>query len=262
LRIGGYASFPAVILLLVTLLPASTAHATTESIPINGRYSTLRIGLRIPASPKWAHDLILNASTAWNQAQLWYQESSPSFGKIYTLVEDTDGSASISFSMPAAYSGIAVGWTEYTFAPSSKTTILSTETYLDPSVFTNSQEGNLTAREYALRLALHELGRILGLGSVLDGRDIMDPRATPDRVKDPLFLSILDLYALGVLASGNAPAFVTLPGNVQDQFVDATTFITSASNPPIPAPEFNGSYGFMAVICALGTLLCIRRREQ
>ena len=164
--------------------------------------------------------------------------------------------------MPAAYSGIAVGWTDYKYAPSSKTTILSTQTYLDPSVFTGSQESNVTAREYALRLALHELGRVLGLGSVLDGRDIMDPRATPNRAKESPFLSILDLYALNVLASGNAPSFVTLPGNVPNQFVDATNFIAPGSNSPIPTPEFNGPYGIIAAICALGASLYLRRRKH
>jgi hypothetical protein len=220
------------------------------------------IGLRIPALPKWAHDTVLNASIAWNQAQIWYQQSAPSPGSVYTFVEDSGGSATISFNMPAAYSGIAVGWTDYKYAPSSKTTILSTQTYLDPSVFSSSQEGNMTGREYALRLALHELGRVLGLGSVLDGRDIMDSRATPSRARNPLLVSILDLYALNILASGKAPSFVTLPGNVPNQFLDVNALIASGLNQPIPTPEFNGSYGIMAGICALGVLLYLRRREQ
>ena len=128
--------------------------------------------------------------------------------------------------MPAAYAGIAVGWTNYNFAPSSKTDILSTQTYLDPTAFTNAQENNATARAYALRLALHELGRVLGLGSVLDGHDIMDPRGTPERATAPMYISILDLYALQVLAGGNAPTFVTLPDNVPNLLLDANTFIT------------------------------------
>jgi len=144
--------------------------------------------------------------------------------------------------MPAAYAGIAVGWTEYKFAPSSKTEIVSTQTYLDPTVFTSAQENNVTARAYALRLALHELGRVLGLGSVLDGHDIMDPMGTPARARDPMYLSILDLYALKVLASGNAPTFVTLPGDVQNQLLDATTFINPTVmyfSPSIPTNSTN-----------------------
>jgi hypothetical protein len=226
LQFKGHISILAALLLLVTLLPIGSVHASQESIPINGRYATYTIGLRIPQSPKWAHDIVLNASKAWNQAQQWYQQQYGSSGNYYTLVEAADGSASISFSMPTAYAGIAVGWTNYNFAPSSRTEIISTQTYLDPTVFLNAQENNATARAYALRLALHELGRILGLGSVLDGHDIMDPRATPERATAPMYLSTLDLYALKVLASGNAPTFVTLPGDVQDQLLNATTFIT------------------------------------
>ncbi len=132
--------------------------------------------------------------------------------------------------MPPAYAGVAVGWTEYKFAPSSRTTIISTQTYLDPTVFANPQESNVTARMYALRLALHELGRVLGLGSVLDGHDIMDPMGTPDRARDPMLISVLDLYALKVLASGNAPGFVTLPGDVPNQLLNADNFHHPSSN--------------------------------
>jgi hypothetical protein len=248
-------------LLLLALLPISSVHASAESIPINGRYSTYTIGLRVPAAPRWAHDIIMNASIAWNQAQLWYQESAGTPGNVYTLVEAADGRANINFAMPTAYSGIAVGWTDYKFAPSSKSTIISTQTYLDPTVFSVSQESNLTARQYALRLALHELGRVLGLGSVLDGHDIMDPRATPNRATEPVFLSVLDLYALTVLASGDAPTFVTLPSNVQNQHLEATNFITHGEA-PIPTPEFNGSYGIIASMCALAAALYLRRRKH
>lgn len=255
----GFCLLLTLVILLQLLLPVATVHASPESIPINGRYSTYTIGLRIPATPKWAHDIVVNASIAWNEAQLWYQQSVPSSGKVYALVESGDGLASISFTMPSAYSSIAVGWTDYSFAPSSKTTIVSTQTYLDPSVF-NSQESNVTGRQYALRLALHELGRVLGLGSVLDDRDIMDPMSTPSRVNESPAISTLDLYALNVLASGNAPSFVTLPSNIPNQFFQAGTFL-SAVNPPIPTPEFNGYSGVVAVVCALGASLILRRRK-
>lgn len=261
MRSNGASCLLVAFLLLATLLPISEVHASSESIPINGRQSAYVIGLRIPDTPKWAHDIVLNASIAWDQAQVWYRTSASS-GNVYTLVASNDGMASISFSMPTAYAEFAVGWTDYQFAPSSKTTIISTQTYLDPSVFGISQANNLTARKYALRLALHELGRVLGLGSVLDNRDIMDPMATPDRAEDSPLLSTLDLYALKVLASGYTPSFVTLPGNVQNQFVPATTFISGPTAQPIPTPEFNGYYGLIAAICALGASLSLRRRRD
>ena len=166
-------------LLLSVLTAFPAAHADLEySIPINGQYPALVIGLRIQTTPQWAHDIVLNASLVWNQAQVWYQQTNSSTGAVYTFVEAGNGSATVSFSMPQAYSGIAVGWTNYKFAPLSRVIIsrviiVSTQTFLDPNVFNSSQENNATTRQSAFWLALHELGRVLGLGSVLDGHDIM-----------------------------------------------------------------------------------------
>jgi len=216
------------------------------------------IGVRIPSTPKWAHDTVVNATVTWNEAQSWYQESEPTQGQVYSLEESPDGGAEISFTMPSAYSEIAVGWTTYELAPSSKT-ITATHTYLDSAIFSADQSNNLTARQYAFRLALHELGRVLGLGSLLDGRDIMDPRSNPSRVHETPVLSTLDLYALSVLASGYAPNFVTLLGNVSNEFVEATSF-TSTSRTAIPAPEFNGDYSYVAIIMLAFSAIIIRRR--
>jgi hypothetical protein len=54
---------------------------------------------------------------------------------------------------------------------------------------------------YGLRVALHELGRVLGLGSLVDGRDIMDPIGTLARAAVPPMISIIDLFALHTLAT-------------------------------------------------------------
>jgi hypothetical protein len=180
----------------------------------------------------WAHDVVLSASLVWNQAQVWYQETNSSTGAVYTFVEANNGSATISFNMPQAYSGIAVGWTNYKFAPSSRMIIASTQTFLDPNVFNSSQENNATTRQSAFWLALHELGRVLGLGSVLDSQDIMDPLWTSNRATP--MLSTLDIYALHVLASGGVPNFVTLPSSVQNQLFGARTFLTPGVNSPNP----------------------------
>jgi len=220
-------SFCLLLLILLTVVPA--VHAGPQySIPINGRYSVSIIGLRIPSTPKWAHDVVVNASLVWNRAQLWYQQISSSEGTVYTFVEANDGSATVNFNMPRAYAGIAVGWTNYKFDPSSKTVIISTQTFLDPNIFNSSQENNATARQYAFWLALHELGRVLGLGSVLDREDIMDPLWTPNRLTPTL--STLDIYAAHVLASGGTPNFVTLPSGVQNQKIEAQIFLTASEN--------------------------------
>lgn len=239
-------------------LTAPVHVSAQPSIPINGRFSSLVISISIPESPTWAHDLVVNATIAWNLAQLWQSSAGPA----YTFVEANDGSATakVSYDMPKAYAGIAVGWTNYNFNPGSRTSIKSTQTYLDPTVFNEAQAGNLTGRQYAFWLALHELGRVLGLGSILDSADVMDPMATPTRALEPPTLSTLDLYAVHVLASGSAPAFVTLPSNLQNQRVDARAFL-SQGQPPTPVPEFNGYYGILAVVCSVTLLLTGRRRK-
>jgi hypothetical protein len=48
--------------------------------------------------------------------------------------------------------------------------------------------------------------------------------------------SPLDLYAVHVLAPGSTPTFVTLPNNLQDQHVDASTFLDSGVT--VQVPEF------------------------
>jgi hypothetical protein len=214
-----------IVLFLLVFVAAVPVHADV-SIPIIGRYSTLLIPLYIPPSPKWAHNVVLKAAIAWNNAELWENQNNNS-ASCYTFVETNDGTATstISFSMPKAYAGIAVGWTNYDFAPGSRTAIVGTQTFLDPEVFNQSQSGNVTAWRYAFRLALHELGRIQGLGSVLDRQDIMDPLGTPQRAKEAPNLSTLDLFALHVLASGNSPQFVTLPAGKQNQLTVATHFL-------------------------------------
>jgi len=214
------------ILLLTVIIGMGPVQAAQPSIPINFRYSTLQIKIFIPKTPKWAHDVVLNATIAWNRAQLFYLHLNP-HAKVYTFVETDDGTATstVSFSMPAAFASIAVGWTNYKFAPGSRKVVVSTQTYLTPTIFSESQASNATARRYAFWLALHELGRILGLGSLLDGKDIMEPRFTPARIdKTPVF-STLDLYALHVLALGKAPTFITLPVGVQDQLIAVTNFL-------------------------------------
>ena len=217
---------PMALLVLVSLTPV---HAATQpSIPINGRYSVLTIKIYIPLTPKWAHDVVLKAALAWNRAQLLYAQNNPG-ATVYNFVETDDGAATstVSFSMPAAYASIAVGWTNYKYAPGSRTAITSTQTYLTPTVFNDAQANNATANHYAFWLALHELGRILGLGSLMDGKDIMEPRYFAARVDETPQFSTLDLYALHVLAQGLAPNFVTLPTGVQDQFTPVTTFLPS-----------------------------------
>jgi hypothetical protein len=229
---------PLALMLLCTFAPV---HASTQpSIPIIGRYSVLTIKIYIPHTPQWAHDVVLNATMAWNQAQL-LTVGNDGFGTVYRFVETDDGTATsvVSFSMPTAYASIAVGWTNYKFATGSRTAITSTTTYLTPTIFNAAQGTNYTAERYAFWLALHESGRILGLGSLMDGKDIMEPRYFAARFLEAPQFSTLDLYALHVLAQGDAPAFVTLPDGVQNQFAPAMSFLNPQQEVMAPTLTIN-----------------------
>ena len=182
--------------LIVTVRPA---YATTYSIPVVGRWSTLQVGLRIPSNPTWAHDLVLNASQVWNMAQVWFTQNYFPGGKVYTFVESPVGNATVAFGMPAECASIAVGWTQYNL--NNSLTIIGAHVFLDGGVFNPGQEHNETTLEYGFRIALHELGRVLGLGSLVDGLDIMDPIGTVSHALDPPIISMIDLFALHVLAS-------------------------------------------------------------
>jgi len=210
-------------------------HASADySIPANGRYTTFTIGLQIQQTPKWAHEVVLNATIVWNQAQKWYQQTIQG-GQVYTFSESSAGSVIVSFGIPAAYSGFAVGWTEYQFASSSKTSIISAHIYLDGNIFSAAQERNSTARQYAFRLALHELGHVLGLGHVLDGKDIMDPRGPSYLATQEPLISTLDLYAIHTLASSESSStFIYLPSSVAYRLIDARNFLPSESRIPTP----------------------------
>lgn len=218
------------ILCLITVLPLVQA-APARSIPVNGRYSTLAIGVRIQQEPRWAHDVVLDAMLVWNQAQEWYAyDRNLHDGPIYQLFESSIGNVTVCFRVPTSYSGFAMGWTEYKFASFSKTSIISAQVFLGEKIFSGAQENNSTARQYAFRLALHELGRVLGLGSIIDGRDIMDPRDPSHLTTQQSLISTLDLYALHTLASGgNVPAFIHLPGSVTYRLIDAREFLPGES---------------------------------
>jgi hypothetical protein len=174
---------------------------------------------------------VLKASRVWNRAQLWFQHTFFPDGNVYTFIESNPANATIAYVIPQVCGGLAVGWTDYTFAPSSAT-IVSARTYLDPAVFNAAQENNATAKQYAFFLALHELGRILGLGNVIDGIDIMDPLATANRATRPM-ISTLDLYAVHVLASENTlTSMVVVLNTEQYQLLSVSSLLKSYDEPP------------------------------
>ena len=74
-RINMRAGYLAPALALILIMFARPAYATTYSIPVVGRWPTLQVGLQIPSTPVWAHDVVLNASQVWNRAQVWFTQN-------------------------------------------------------------------------------------------------------------------------------------------------------------------------------------------
>jgi len=226
---------------LLLVAAARPVYACTYSIPVVGRWQSLQVGLDIPPAPLWARDLILNASRVWNFAQLWFQRIYSPGGSVYRFVDSSTGNVTISFGVPAAFASIAVGWTEYAFEGA--TTIVGAHVFLDGNVFGDVGEPNASALDFGFRIALHELGRVLGLGSLIDGLDIMDPVGTVNAAAQPPLISLIDLFALHVLASEPSLPSSTIVLNTDQQVVlnawtllaqTRPTEITAASNgPPI-----------------------------
>ena len=234
----------ALVVAFILVMFARPAYATTYSIPVVGRWPTLQVGLEIPSTPAWAHDLILNASQVWNRAQVWFTQNYFPGGNVFTFVESPAGKATITFGMAAGYACIAVGWTQYVLDNSSLT-ILGAHTFLDGDVFNVGQAHNATAFEYGFRIALHELGRVLGLGSLVNGLDIMDPIGTVSHALDPPLISMVDLFALHVLAS--EPFFSSPIVFNTDQHVSMNAWNVIGFSPDNQtATAINGS----AIICS------------
>lgn len=170
-------------------------------MPVNGYFAYSTVTVSIDETNAWAHDLVVKAMQVWNQAQLWFQETQT--GPMFEFVEDPSGMVRVEFSLPPAYADFA-SWTEYEYQERDQ--IVGAKVYFDAANTFNPDNEN-----YAYRLALHELGHVLGLGIVLGTTDIMDARQFQSANLQPE-ISTLDLYAI----QAQAPkfTFVNLPSDI------------------------------------------------
>jgi len=171
------------------------------AMPVNGYFAYSTVTVNIDEENVWAHDLVVKAMGVWNKAQLSFLETQT--GPVFEFVEDPSGMVRVEFSLPPSYADFA-SWTEYEYQ--GRDQIVGAEVYFDATNTFNPENEN-----YAYRLALHELGHVLGLGIILGTTDIMDARQFQSDDLQPE-ISTLDLYAI----QAQAPkfTFVYLPSNI------------------------------------------------
>ena len=216
--------------LLLSILPFAHAQAT-YTIPISSIWQTGRIIVQIQSTPTWAHDSVIQAMQIWNQAQQWFRTTYYPTGGVLKLVEGSPGDAVVTFAwnpiICGAYGsagGCTTSWSGYN--AHAKTTI-------------DLQWGP----DYTSAIAVHELGRVLGIGTATYPQDLMNIN------NDVHMPSTLDLYGVHLLASGSSAHSATLPPQIPYMTV-----------PESAVPEFPTS--IIIVVTTLSSLLMIRRGNK
>lgn len=198
-RLGMY-RIPVSVVLLLLFLSARSMDLTVEvnaqaqyTIPVNWQLPPGQVKIAVPATPKWAHDAVLDAMRIWNEGQLWFKEKYFKTGEVYTLIESA--------------SGIEV---RFVYRDQSNTgTILETPKGRVISLRLTDSNNNTISDAVLASCTAHELGHILGLGHTSVHLDLMWGLVVPGAP------STLDLYAVHLLAGGlKERVIVTLPSNI------------------------------------------------
>lgn len=193
------------LLAALTLIPFAQAQ-TTYTIPLEPRGWGGPINVQIQSTPTWAHNIVLHAMTTWNEAQAWFRDTYYPHTSIYTLVEATiSGDAIVTFTNTLT----PEGWRGSTKSIQEGLTRTIIDVQWGP--------------DYTNTLALHELGRVLGLDSAIYSQDLMNI-VNIDRIHAP---STLDLYGVHLLAGGSQSTSATLPANIPYYLYPLVTATTS-----------------------------------
>jgi len=186
--------------LLLLYLSAGDMALTVEvnaqeqyTIPVTWRLPPGQVKIVVPATPRWAHDAVLDAMRIWNEGQLWFKEKYFKTGEVYTFSESA--------------SGVEV---RFVYRDQGSTgVVLETPAGRMISLRLTDSNNNTISRDVIASCSAHELGHILGLGHTSVHLDLMWGLVVPG------VPSTLDLYAVHMLAGGlKERVIVALPSGI------------------------------------------------
>jgi len=234
-------------------VPHVNASQLTSAAPTMWHSQQVYLSIRMVGGPEWARESVIRAMNEWNTQQAafiqkYYPNESYSLpnncvidttvscvqslenrnavANSYVLYEDENTAAptvTITFSNVHSQEAAAIEHSSSELAVTGFDGTKFTISVL--SVLTNVPD-NETSREVMYRIMTHELGHVMGLGHIFDGKDIMDGSAYfLSNLNKKSYISTVDLYAIHQLANlGNGKlkpySFITLPTTIPYQLID------------------------------------------
>jgi len=179
--------------------------SSTHAIPVLWHTSHHELSVSAPAEPKRAYEAIQKAVIEWDRTMQWFSENyyrnETHHSEFYFYMTTGEADVKVNYGTPSNnYLGLAENVNDR-FIITIDNTLVQNETTV--------------STETLYRVALHELGHVMGIGDMYRSQDIMNGLAYfYGNIAKPSYLSTLDLYAIHTLAS-NDPAhsfsFIYLP---------------------------------------------------
>ncbi len=237
----------------IVMAPRVSADQTVGAAPTMWHTRQLELSVRMQGEPQWAHDSVIRAMAEWNlQQEKFIHEFYPNESNALpavcvtnpglSCVQGVDVGANSPSDMYVLYEdeSTANPMVTITFSPAHSQQAMAIEqTFLQSELAITDQENGrftisvlasltnvpdtATSGEVLYRIILHELGHVMGLGHIFDGKDIMDGNAYfLHNLSRPSYISTVDLYAirqLALLGDGTLRpyAFILIPTSIPYQ---------------------------------------------